>query len=107
MIWRETARQDLKLACLQFENDRPWYSRFLPRRGPQLLCQAADHRVSFRQQDVFWERVLDRYGLRGPIRYNRILIDAACEFVEAHAVAAKLVLKFRELEASQLSDSLD
>ena len=80
---------------------------FVARRRPELFCKAPDHRFGICQQDVLLKSIFDRYGLRGPVWYNWILVDPAGKFVQAHAVTAKLTFKVRSLQTSQFADSFD
>jgi hypothetical protein len=52
------------------------------------------------------ECVLDRDRSRGPVRDNLTFVDTAGEFVQAHTVASKFLLKHRLVQASQFAHSL-
>src|SRR5690242_1425681 len=98
MIWRETAREGLKLLRFQFENHGARHTAFLARGGPELFRQAPDHWFGFSEQHILGKSILDRDGLGGPVGNNRVLVDSSGKFVEAYTVAAELILQFGSLQ---------
>ena len=76
-----TAREDLKFACLQFEDHRAGQAGFFARNRPKLFRQVPNHGLGFRQKNVFLKSVLDRDRFRGPVRDDCTVVDTAGEFV--------------------------
>jgi hypothetical protein len=87
------ARENLELACLQFEHNSARNPRFFSRGCPNFVSKAANHHLGFRQWDVVLKRVLGRNRFGRPVWDNFIGVTSAGKFIHAYAKAAKLLFE--------------
>ena len=106
--WRsEAAGEDAELRGFELENDGSRNTGFFAGGVPDFFGEAADHGLGFGEEDVGLEGVFGGDGLRGTVRLNGIVVDAAGKFVETHAVAAKALLESGEVEGSDVAYRAD
>src|SRR5258708_8188935 len=99
-------RENLEVACLQFEDHGTCDTQFLARCGPGFLCETPDHWLRIDQRHIPLEGILGRYGLCRAVRNNFIVIDAAGQFIETHAVATETPFECCQLHFFQIRDRL-
>ena len=87
------ASENLKLACLQFENHSTCDTQFLARCRPGFCRETPDHRLRLGQRYVLLEGVLGRYGLCRPVRDDFVVIDPSRQLVEAYAITTKAIFE--------------
>src|ERR1700730_14368160 len=58
------------------------------------------------QQDILFEGVLCRYGLRWPVRNYLAVVDSPSQLVETHAIAAEAAFECRQIQPSEVGYGL-
>src|ERR1700733_9252865 len=98
---REAAGEDLEVAGLQLQHNRARDARFLTRSGPGFFREMANQRLGFRERYIVLESVFRGDRLRGSVGDDWVVVDAASQFVEPLAIAAKTVFESRLLHSAQ------
>ena len=88
----EAAGEYGELRGFELEDDGARDAGFIAGGVPDFFCEAADHGFSFAEEDVGFEGVFSRDGLRGAVGLDGVVVDAAGKLVETHAVAAEALL---------------